>query len=271
MLKFQWVLPTRKSLCPQNDDSPAEFYHENSKLSPALAQALSADFQFSSFELHVVSRAFKQFGDVPRIVLPDTTSSEETLQSVMRRRRSSRNIAGRFSLADLSTLLRQSLGPTAVFHNADCDVNQAFRAWPSAGGLYPLDTYVIASSIEGLSPALYHYNPIASGLERLPSRSPEAILRQGFFWQDFITTAAAVILLVAVFKRTIAKYGERGYRLVLLDAGHASQNLLLTAEQLRLGATPLAGFCDDSLAADLGIDGISEAVVLAVAAGTPNG
>lgn len=267
MLKYQWSVPTDATLRSQHEESLSELYHENSKLSLALARESAAEFQVSPFELYLASRAFKQFRNAPRIALPEAVPSNEPLQAILRRRRSSRELAGSVDLLELSTVLRQSLGPTAVFHNSDHDVDQALRAWPSAGGLYPLDTYVIASRIEGVDPGVYHYNPIASELELLRARPVTAILRDGFFWQEFIVTAAAVLLLVSVFKRTTAKYGERGYRLVLLDAGHACQNLLLTAEQLHLGAVAVGGFNDDSLAADLAIDGVSEAVIHAVALG----
>jgi SagB-type dehydrogenase family enzyme len=267
MLKYQWSVPTDATLRPRHEERLSEFYHENSKLSLARARESAAEFQFSPFELYLASRSFKQFRNAPRIALPEVVLSTEPLQEILRRRRSSRDLTGSFNLLELSTLLRQSLGPTAVFHNSDHEVDQALRAWPSAGGLYPLDTYVIASRVENVDPGLYHYNPIASELELLPARPAEAILRDGFFWQQFIVTAAAVLLLVAVFPRTTAKYGERGYRLILLDAGHACQNLLLTAEQLHLGAVAVGGFNDDSLAADLAIDGISEAVIHTVALG----
>jgi len=146
-------------------------------------------------------------------------------------------------------------------------LSHAFRAWPSAGGLYPLDTYVAAARVVGLVPAIYHYNPVAQQLERLNARDPVDVVDRGFFGQEMARQAAAVIILVASFDRTVVKYGERGYRLVLLDAGHAAQNLLLTAEQLDLDAVAVGGFHDDALASDLGLDGISEAPVHAVLVG----
>ena len=267
MLKYQWSVPTDATLRPRHEERLSELYHENSKLSLTLARESAAEFQFSPFELYLASRSFKQFRNAPRIALPEVVPSPEPLQAVMRRRRSSRDLAGSFGLQELSTLLQQSLGPTAVFHNSDHDVDQALRAWPSAGGLYPLDTYVIASRVGGVDPGVSPLQPNRRRIGTASGPAAEAVLRDGFFWQQFIVTAAAVLLLVAVFPRTTAKYGERGYRLVLLDAGHACQNLLLTAEQLHLGAVAVGGFNDDSLAGDLAIDGISEAVIHTVALG----
>lgn len=266
-MELSWVTPTTQSLRQRSPERLAELYHENSKLFPELARQQAAEFAAPPFELFLMSRGFRQYRNASRTPLPDIVPSAELLSDVMHRRRSTRDLQGSVGLSELATLLRQALGPTAVVHSEAYDVWQPLRAWPSAGGLYPLDTYVVAAKVEGLSPGLYHYNAITSELEHLPFRAPEMILRDGFFWQDFACTAAVALLFVAVFERTMTKYGERGYRLALLDAGHAAQNVLLTAEQLHLGAVAVAGFCDDSLAADLGIDGVSEAVVHTIMVG----
>jgi SagB-type dehydrogenase family enzyme len=266
-MRFDWATPTGPLLRERLEERLSELYHENSKLFPALAQEQAANFSVSAFDLYLMSRGFRQYRNAPRVALPEIQPSQEALQDVMLRRRSRRDLKGALSLLELATLLGQSLGPTAVVKNAEFEVIQALRAWPSAGGLYPLDTYVIVSKVKDLSPGLYHYNSITSELELLCSRPVELILRDGFFWQDFALTSAVVVLFVATFERTSAKYGERGYRLVLLDAGHAAQNVLLTAEQLRLGAVAVAGFCDDALARDLNIDGLTEAVIHTVMVG----
>ena len=246
----------------------AELYHENSKLPPVSASVQPEVLALPPLEFFLSSRGFRQYRTAPRIRLPEAVPSNETLSDVMGRRRCSRTLEMELSLDDVSTLLHQSLGPTAVLDHPEVGVTQAFRAWPSAGALYPLDTYFIAQRVESIIPGLFHYNLLTHEIERLPSRPAEAILRDGFF-QDFVWKAALTILLVAVFERTVAKYGARGYRLVLLDAGHAAQNVLLTAEQLGIGACPIGGFCDDNLTADIGLDGVAEAVVYAIALGRP--
>lgn len=269
-MKITWSVQMSASLRECAEERLHELYHENSKLFPALARQQAEQFSMSPFELYLTSRGFRQYRCTSRVALPELTPSSESLSSVMLRRRSSRDLKGPVNLGELATLLRQSLGPTAAVSNKDLNITQALRAWPSAGGLYPCDTYVVASKVEGLSPGLYHYNVITSELEHLPSRSPEEILKDGFFWQDFVSAAAVALIFVAVFERATVKYGERGYRLVLLDAGHAAQNVILTAEQIHLGAVAVGGFCDDSLAADLDIDGISEAVVHSIIVGKSN-
>ncbi|MDQ3964527.1 MAG: SagB/ThcOx family dehydrogenase [Actinomycetota bacterium] len=264
-MNFSWTAEVSRGLDSPDNESLAALFHENTKLAPELARRAAAEFSMTPFEAFVSSRGFRQYRGRPTVALPEPIDSDETVAGVMRRRRSSRDLGQTLRLDELATLLRQSLGPTALVENGP--VSQPLRAWPSAGGLYPIDSYVVAARVEGVEAGLYHFNPFTSMLELLPARTPREILRDGFFWQDFVTEAAGAVLLVGVFERTMAKYGERGYRLVLLDAGHAAQNLLLTAEQLRLNAVAIAGFCDDALAHDLGIDGVDETVLHAVAVG----
>jgi SagB-type dehydrogenase family enzyme len=269
-MKIDWAVTPPKFGRAIPEESLAELYHENSKLFPLLAREQSSQFVVSPFEMFLTTRGFRQYQDAPRTPLPTSLLSTDSLQDVMQRRRSTRNLSGPLALDELATLLRQSLGITAVVANADYELHQGLRAWPSAGGLYPLDVYIVASNVDGLAPGIYHFNVVRNELERMPSRPPQDVLRDGFFWQDFVVSAAATFLYVAVFERTLAKYGDRGYRLVLLDAGHSAQNVLLTAAQLHIGAVCLGGFCDDSLADDLHIDGLSEAVIYATAIGKPH-
>ena len=268
-MKFEATVPTDALLRERYESRLFELYHENSKLShnamtPHLSERPTAA---TNAERYITTRGFRQYDASPRVELPTLTASSVPLQDVLLRRRSRRELGAPIDLSELGTLLTQSLGCTAIVQDHESETVHALRAWPSAGGLYPLDAYLICAKVKGLLPGIYHYNPIAIRLELLTSRPVEVILADAYFNQKFAIEAALSVCLVASFDRTVAKYGERGYRLVLLDAGHAAQNLLLTAEQLGLGAVAVAGYCDDRLAGDLGFDGVSEAVVHTVLIG----
>ena len=268
-MKTEWNTEVDEHLHPTLPERLSALYHENSKLSPELARRLATGLAMSPLEKYITSRGFRQHPHLPQVPLPEDVSRDVSLTSVLRSRRSRRERSESFPLPQLSAVLQHGFGPTLVYQTEPENITQAVRAWPSAGGLYPIDVYVVAQNIDELDPGLYHYNISTCALERLPSRVPGEILRDGFFWQEWVTTAAATILLVASFERTLAKYGERGYRLVLLDAGHAAQNGLLVAEEQELSACAVAGFCDDALAADLDIDGVDEAVIHALILGKP--
>ncbi len=270
-MKVKWNSEVDDDLRPRPAEGLAALFHENTKLAPEVARQQAASLVMSPLEKFISSRGFRQHPRLPSVPLPECQPAEARLGEVLRSRRSRRELQGPITLLQLSALLQQALGPTLVYQTEPEGITQAIRAWPSAGGLYPLDTYVVAQRVDGLDPGVYHYNIATVALERLPTRGPGELLRDGFFWQEWVTTAACAILLVASFERPLAKYGERGYRLVLLDAGHAAQNVLLVAEQERVSACAVAGFCDDALAADLDIDGVDEAVVHAIILGTPEG
>jgi len=148
--------------------------------------------------------------------------------------------------------------------------SRRFRTVPSAGALYPLELYVHARAVTGLEPGLYHFQATAALLQRLRSLAGEE-LAAAFVQPNVIEAAAAVILITAVFQRTTFKYGERGYRFALIEAGHVAQNIDLVASALGLPAANLGGFFDRELEMLLDVDGVEQSLVYAVAIGSdPN-
>jgi SagB-type dehydrogenase family enzyme len=75
-------------------------------------------------------------------------------------------------------------------------------------------------------------------------------------------------VLTAMFWRTRFKYGVRGYRFALLEAGHVGQNVTLAAAALRVAALPVGGFFDRRLDELVGADGLDEASVYAIVLGS---
>jgi SagB-type dehydrogenase family enzyme len=149
------------------------------------------------------------------------------------------------------------------------DILQLVRAYPSGGALYPIELYVAAFDVSGLSAGIHHYHAPQHCLEGVrPGDWRDQIARHIWLGGQPLT-APTVLILTARWERPLHKYGERGYRMLLLDAGHVSQSLLLTATALGLGGCPVGGFLDDPLAESLGIDPREEAVLLCVLIGTP--
>jgi SagB-type dehydrogenase family enzyme len=73
------------------------------------------------------------------------------------------------------------------------------------------------------------------------------------------------------FARHERKYGPGGYRMLVAEAGHISQNLILAATALGLSARPFGGVFDDLLNRDLGLDADEEQFLLAVVVGRARG
>jgi SagB-type dehydrogenase family enzyme len=116
------------------------------------------------------------------------------------------------------------------------------RAYPSGGALYPIEVYAAVLAGEDIDPGLYHYNVRDRTLERLVSGNLRDDLE--FVATDLTDTASLCIFLTARMERTTQKYGDRGYRYALMEAGHVMQNISLIAEHEGLGCRPIAGFAE---------------------------
>jgi SagB-type dehydrogenase family enzyme len=118
------------------------------------------------------------------------------------------------------------------------------RPVPSGGALYPLELYVATQNVEGLENAIYHYDARDHELESRRSGLFHQQLAKMTLGQDMLGVANIVILVAAITERTMWKYGQRGYRYVLLEAGHLGQNLYLAATASDLGIVAIGGFFD---------------------------
>ena len=76
-----------------------------------------------------------------------------------------------------------------------------------------------------------------------------------------------IVFITAVFERSVFKYGDRGYRFVLLEAGHVAQNINLAVTALGLGCVNIGGFFDRDIDEFLGIDGLTHSSVYLMAIG----
>lgn len=143
------------------------------------------------------------------------------------------------------------------------------RPVPSAGGLFPLEIYVATQRVENLPDGLHHYNVRHHALEPLQVGSVFETLKPHLFMYQAIEHANAIVFLAAVFKRTQKKYGPRGYRYILLEAGHVAQNLCLLAVERELGSLCMGGYTDGTLNEALGLSSLDEGVVYSIAIGWP--
>lgn len=179
-------------------------------------------------------------GAADRIDLPaPDLIGEIPLETSLRSRRSIRDYSQRpLAMEEISQLLWATQGVTS-------DAGQ--RTAPSAGGLYPLEVYLVTAQ------GCYHYDPRHHRLEVVGADDRRASLSEAALSQEAVADAAGVFVITAVLARTEAKYGRRAERYVHLEAGHAAQNLLLQAVALELGAVPIGAFHDDAIQDVLGI------------------
>lgn len=161
--------------------------------------------------------------------LPDPrTTGTHPLEDAIRTRRSVREfLADPIGEQSISQLLWAAQGVTG---------DQGYRAAPSAGAHYPLETYVLTED------GVYRYRVEEHALEQSAAGDFRSDIRAVSYDQSCITSAPAVFLFTAVYERTCGEYGSRGRMYVHMDVGHAAQNLLLQAEALGLAGVPVAAF-----------------------------
>ncbi len=173
-------------------------------------------------------------------------------------RRSRRDFDGApLSLVDLATILDTAYGRRG----------EDRRTVPSGGALYPLELYAAARRVEGISAGVHRYDPERHALEEQELGDPWPALEAACPLSGLLRGGAAAVLVLAVFGRTRFKYGQRGYRFALLEAGHVGQNAVLAASALGLAALPLGGFYDAQVDALVGADGLEESVVYGIVLG----
>jgi SagB-type dehydrogenase family enzyme len=135
----------------------------------------------------------------------------------------------------------------------------AFRAAASAGGLYPIETYVVCGDLPGLAAGVYHFSPEDFALRCLRQGDYRGALAQAAGGDATVASAAGTLALSALFWRSAWKYRARAYRYCFWDNGTIVANLLAAATAAGLPARVLLGFVDAQVDHLLGLDGHREA------------
>lgn len=223
-------------------------------------------FKMPSYEEDIATPdRYKAYPDSPRVRLPiPELDVEASLDYALKRRRSTRVFTSApLKLNQLSYLLWASTGIQRV------EYGREFRTAPSAGALYPIETYLVVNNVEGMQRGVYHYNVGERSLEEIRLGDYAHRICDAALGQEACSLAAIVFIWTAIFDRSKVKYGQRAYRYIYLDAGHIAENLALAAVSLGLGSCPIAALYDDEVNAVIDVDGMSESVVYMTVAGWP--
>jgi SagB-type dehydrogenase family enzyme len=206
---------------------------------------------------------FKKYPDAKKVELPRNWNLKEArITPLLQNRRSLRNyVMEPLKLEELAFMLWASQGITAT------SGDYSFRTTPSGGALYPVETYLSINLVKDLDPGLYHFDVENFSLDILSATDSAEALAAACLNQKFMAQSAVTFLWSAVIRRCMSKYGNRGMRYILLDAGHICQNLLVAAEATGSGGCPVAAFYDDEVNELLGLDPAEESVVYAAAVG----
>jgi SagB-type dehydrogenase family enzyme len=184
------------------------------------------------------------------------------LENTILQRRSTRAYSGaELTLDELKALLNFTYQPQDY-------LEQGLDTSPDYFDLNLIETFIAVSGVNGLEEGCYYYAPKAQELRQVRFKNFRQELHYLCLGQDLGRDAAAVVFHTTDLNKAVAKYGDRVYRYLHMDAGHLGQRLNLAAIYLGLGASGIGGFFDDRVNEVLGIPP-EEAVIYITTLGRP--
>lgn len=201
-------------------------------------------------------------------VLPLNIAKDNSLTELMARRRTVRECDDTaFVTQDVvADCLYAGLGITGWTSN--CVGKLPLGMTPSGGARNPFEAYLFVKRVEGLAPGIYHYSAVEHSIGLVREGDQElGPLVAGQEWADTMTCA---IVLCASLERTMWKYPDQNaYRVVMIEAGHIGQNIMLAATANGLTACPTAALSHSAIRDAIGLERITETPVYALTIGAP--
>lgn len=186
------------------------------------------------------------------------------LYDIIKRRRSVRSFMGeKLESQVFSDIIWSGHGITLTTEQ------HQFRAAPSAGALYPIESYCVINQVEGFKPGVYHYQVPYHNLVLIKEGNYGIELARAALGQRMIAEAAFNIVWSAMVERSKWKYDQRAYRYIYLDAGHIAQNVALAAVSSGLGSCQIGAFFDEEVNRIIEVDGEQEFALYISAIGKP--
>jgi SagB-type dehydrogenase family enzyme len=199
--------------------------------------------------------------------LPDPIKGKDLIGLMARRRTIRQALPLPVKLEQVSDCLFSGLGITGWMRN--CVGMLPLSMTPSGGGRNPYEAYLFARNVEGLERGVYHYSALGHSLERVADLGDDDItsLIGGQEWGD---DKPCMILLCAHMERTMWKYEDpNAYRVIMIEAGHIGQNIMLVATQNGLTACPTAALNHARAKSILGLKDITQAPIYALTLSAP--
>lgn len=123
------------------------------------------------------------------------------------------------------------------------------RAAPSGGALYPIDIYAVVgdNGVAGLKAGIYHYEPHRHAVSLITEGDFRTDVARAALSQMWMAVAPLNLVITSEYSRITSKYGTRGERYAMIEAGHVGQNIFLQAEALGLRAGIVGAFHDNDV------------------------
>lgn len=187
---------------------------------------------------------FKTYPRLDKVELPSKLLPlDMSFQKTIVYRNSNREYGKQLNINEIATMLYFSSG----IHFPVEQYDSSRRVYPSAGARYPIEVYLAVLNVEKIEKGLYHYNVKNHNLETLLLCPTISSALERISGQEWVGKSSIVIILSALYRRTTVKYGYRGFRYCLIEAGHIGQNIYLISTALKLHCCAIGGFIDKKL------------------------
>jgi len=190
--------------------------------------------------------------------LPDpTTDGDVSLEMTIHQRRTVRSFHSKtLALKQLSQLLWAAQGIT--------EPGGFKRAAPSAGALYPMDIYgaVGGGCVETLNPGVYLYDPATHSFSLTQEGDMRRDIAMASLGQMWMSYAPITFVITAEYSRIMGKYGQRGVRYAMIEAGHIGQNIFLQSQAMGMEAGIVGAFEDGKVIEVMGIKRTHEPLLI---------
>lgn len=180
-----------------------------------------------------------------------------SVEQAIKQRRTKRSFTARaLTLNQLSQLVWSASGIT--------EENGYKRAAPSAGALYPMDLYVVVGQdcVPPIEAGVYHYEPDTHRLSGVLKGDRRSSVARASLSQMWMAKAPLTMVITAEYRRATVKYGKRGIKYALIEAGHIGQNIFLQAQSLNLEAGIVGAFQDAALIDAINLPPAHEPILL---------
>ncbi len=188
---------------------------------------------------------------------PPSWHGTVSVEQAIKQRRTIRSFTSRaLDLNQLSQLLWSANGVT--------ETNGYKRAAPSAGALYPMDVYVVMGPhcVPPIEAGVYHFEPEEHQLTEVLKGDMRSAVARACLSQMWMAEAPLTMVITAEYKRVTVKYGLRGARYALIEAGHIAENIFLQAQSLNLEAGIVGAFNDAELIDVINMPSVHEPMLL---------
>ena len=194
------------------------------------------------------------------ILLPEPDLNESSdIAICIKSRRSSRDYHNKsISKNDLSSILYfSSFSTRSEFEKNEPGFTPQF-----------LDIYIIVNRVEDIQQGIYRYNKKDNSITLIKAGNFIEKSTYVSLGQEIAGRSGVVVILTGNFDG-IKILGDRGYRMMHIEAGIFGQNIYLSVTSLGLGCTGIGAFYDDDICDLLGFTNSSDKVIYELIVGLP--